>query len=548
MSSAATAPLDAPVTTPALHTSLVYAAPLSDLQPSPLNPRKHFGDLDELAANIAARGIIVPLIVRERQPTAKGGSRAPYLEIVDGERRYRAGQHAGVQFVPVIRRDELSDAEVLELQLVSAIQRADLTPLEEARGYQALIASAPAKYSAAYIADRISRSERYVVDRMRLLDLTPALQRLLEQDRIGVAHAELIAKLTPEDQVRVSHPGDADTYGRSGDPGGLWQRTDATLDFDTDDEAEEGAALAKDPYAGLKPRTIKELEAWIARHVRFNVQHFATTAPLEFGDTAAAVELAQAKPGRGKKVIAITADYRIEDDVKGDERVYGKQAWRRADGTAGTSTTERGKPADSPTCEHSVLGVFTAGPGYGTALQVCIARDRCQTHFATEIRAREKNAALRASGKSKTAARNEAKERESYEAQQAREEAERRRFTAIYSAMHPALVAALKQAVPSTLTPAICGWIWARVHHGQAPKVPAAKFLSALVLESVEAPRKSMWGAEGAVSRAVTLAATFGVDGKALEKAARQAVVDAERKATKKSNVRATTKKAAKRR
>lgn len=411
---------------------LGYTADLASLHPSPLNPRKHFSDLDDLSANIKARGVLVPLLVR---PNGKG------REIVDGERRYRAAKLAGVTTVPVIER-ELTDDEVLEIQLISAIQRQDLTPLEEARGYRALIDSNKSKYSAAYIADRIGRSEKYVFDRMKLLDLIPELQQLLEQERILVGHGELLAKHKTADQQRAIAV-KKKPYGYGKWLGGLWREAHSTLDFD-EPAAEGEAQKAKDPYAGLKAVSVPELAAWLASHVRFDVPHFAAAAPLDFGVTAIKVEEAQQKPGRGKKVIAITDEFRINDDAKDpSERTYGRESWRRADGE------------QSKTCEHSVLGVFVAGRGQGRTLQVCVARDRCKTHFGKEIREREANAKLRAKGKGGQAAQREQKAQETYDQRWKREAAERKvrqaAWAAIWKHLLPAVVSQV--ATAQALTP-----------------------------------------------------------------------------------------------
>ncbi|MCC6349483.1 MAG: ParB/RepB/Spo0J family partition protein [Candidatus Eisenbacteria bacterium] len=446
------------VASPPRHSA--YQAALADLSPSPLNPRTHFDDLDDLAANIRVHGVLVPLLVRSR-PDQTG------LEIVDGERRYRAAQLAGnVHELPVVERD-LEDDQVLEIQLLSAIQRQALTPLEEARGYRRLIDSNRAKYSAAYIADRIGRSEKYVVDRMRLAQLIPALQQLLDAERIGVAHAELLAKLKPEDQERAIDPGNPEKFGREREPGGLWQSMGRTLYDEAEDASERATA---DPYAGLKARTVKELEAWIARHVRFDVEHFAQTAPLDFGETAIKVEAAQQEPGRGRKVIQITEDYRIDDDVKDpSSRVYGRQSWKRADGTEGTSRGGRyGETrVDSPTCEHSVLGVVVVGPGYGTAYPVCIARDKCKVHWKAEIREREKRAKERAT---ETPAKKTAKKEASWEERQKREEAERKRDVAAYRAVHPQILEALQAAVPRSFTDLrMVAYLWDALDLGDPP-------------------------------------------------------------------------------
>lgn len=484
------------VASPPRHSA--YQAALADLSPSPLNPRTHFDDLDDLAANIRVHGVLVPLLVRSR-PDQTG------LEIVDGERRYRAAQLAGnVHELPVVERD-LEDDQVLEIQLLSAIQRQALTPLEEARGYRRLIDSNRSKYSAAYIADRIGRSEKYVVDRMRLLQLIPALQQLLDAERIGVAHAELLAKLKPEDQARAIDPGNPEKFGREREPGGLWQRTGATLAFEEDEDRTTDA----DPYAGLKPRTVKELEAWIARHVRFDVAHFAETAPLDFGETAIKVEAAQQEPGRGRKVIQITEDYRIDDDVKDpSQRVYGRQSWKRADGTEGTSRGGRyGETRiDSPTCEHSVLGVVVVGPGYGTAYAVCIARDKCKVHWKAEIREREKRAKERAK---ETPATKTAKA-ESYADQARREQAEGQRRLDAYAAVYPQVVEALSARVPRSFTdPAMVAWLWRQLDIRTDPPsealtedLPLALVVGTLPEEALSNHYSVDWKLQGAARRA----------------------------------------------
>lgn len=455
------------------------------LFPSPLNPRTHFDDLEDLAESIRKQGVLVPLLVRRHDDRT---APAPY-EIVDGERRYRAAQQAGLTQVPAIVRT-LADDEVLEIQLLSAIQRQALTPLEEARGYRRLIDSNRAKYSAAYIADRIGRSEKYVVDRMRLAQLIPALQELLDAERIGVAHAELLAKLKPEDQERAIDPGARGRYDLRKAPGGLWTDVGATLDFDLDDEGKREGA---DPYAGLKPVTVKELEAWIARHVRFDVEHFAQTAPLDFGETAIKVEAAQQEPGRGKKVIQITEDYRIDDDVKDPSaRVYGRQSWKRADGTEGTSRGGRyGETrVDSPTCEHSVLGVVVVGPGYGQAFHVCIARDRCKVHWKAEIKEREKRAKERAT---ETPAKKTAKKEESWEERQKREEAESARQVAAYKAVYPQFVEAISGAVPTEWNDALRAYLWSRLEmEGQPPKALDA-FMREVILADCDPNPPAYW-------------------------------------------------------
>ncbi len=504
---------------------LAAVVPLSDLYPSPSNPRKHFDGLNELALSIGRKGVIQPLVVRTRE-TAQGR-----LEVVDGERRYRAAQQAGLMVVPVILRDELTDAEVLELQLENAIQRSDLTPLEEARGFKALLKSNPSKYSAAYIADRISRSERYVVDRMRLLDLRPALQSLLDAGRIGVAHAELLAKLTPDDQERAADPGSVDGYRRK--TGGLWAGEESTLDFDELNDTPDRKA---DPYAGLKVVTVKELEAWIARHVRFDVERMAATAPLEFGRVAGQVATAAAQPGRKKKHIAITHDHHLADAVRDpSERVYGPRSWKRADGTVASVLDDRGRKVDAKTCEHSVLGLVTVGPEYGTAFQVCIARDVCTVHWGAEIKAKAKTKKLIETGQgAKVAA--QAKTQRDKEAEAAkRREDERKAVNALYRRVYPALAEAVLGAIPAANSPAGLDFLWEECDQLGAKRPKTITTPDDLVRHFVqqtierEKPSKteSSWiNHRHELDIMTQLAALFGVDHAALVASAKQAIAD----------------------
>lgn len=395
-------------------TETVLRVPRTQLIPCPLNPRTRFDEaaLQELGASLREKGVIQPLLVRV------GKKNGAQYEIVDGERRWRAATLASVDELPVISRP-LSDSDVLEIAIVSAVQRQGLTPLEEAAGYRRLIDSNPSHYSARYIADRIGRHEKYVWDRMKLLDLVDAAKALLDDERILVGHAELLAKLKPEDQRRAIGFEDDEVCL---DLGGLFE---ASGERDLFVEDEDDDLAARDPFHGMKVRTVRELEAWIAKHVRFDVEHFAHAAPLDFGPVSDRVAEASAKPGRGKKVISITHEYHIDDAAKADgERTYGPRSWRRADGEKGSSP-----------CEYGVLGVVAVGPEYGQAFNVCIARDRCDVHWKDEIAAKKKSADLRDEGKAKQAAKRE----EQAEAQRKREEQRRAECAKAWKALVPHL-------------------------------------------------------------------------------------------------------------
>ena len=131
--------------------------PIEHLKHNPRNPRRNFADaeLEELAASVRERGIIQPIVVRH----ARAGEG---YEIIAGERRWRAAQRAGLHDVPVVVLD-VSDGEALELAIIENIQRADLNPLEEAAGYQAL--ATEFKHSHDDIAKIVGKSRSHVTTR-----------------------------------------------------------------------------------------------------------------------------------------------------------------------------------------------------------------------------------------------------------------------------------------------------------------------------------------------------------------------------------------------
>ena len=156
--------------------------PVDLLAPSPLQPRRHFDQvaLNELAASIAEKGILQPLLVRVN-PSSAGN-----YEIIAGERRWRASQQAQVHEVPV-HVVELSDAEVLEVALIENLQRQDLSPVEEARGYRKLLDDFG--HTQERVAEAVGKSRTHVANLIRLLSLPESVQSLLESGEISVGQA-----------------------------------------------------------------------------------------------------------------------------------------------------------------------------------------------------------------------------------------------------------------------------------------------------------------------------------------------------------------------
>jgi ParB family chromosome partitioning protein len=171
--------------------------PIEWLRPSKTNPRKHFGDLAELTASIQAHGILVPLIVR---PTNPLNTKDSLYEIVAGERRYRASKEAGLRELPV-RIVELDDKQALEVQVIENLQRADVHPIEEADGYQQLIAKHG--YDVAALAVRVGKSESYVYQRLKLAALIPKAKQAFYEEKITASHAVLIARLDEKQQKQA---------------------------------------------------------------------------------------------------------------------------------------------------------------------------------------------------------------------------------------------------------------------------------------------------------------------------------------------------------
>lgn len=159
---------------------------ISDIAPHPDQPRRHFDDdaLAELAASIATRGVIQPVIVRPL-PTGQ-------YQLVAGERRWRASQRAQLHEIPAIIRD-LDDRDVMALALIENIQREDLNPVEEARAYQRL--SQMEAMTQAEIASLVDKSRSHVANLQRLLTLPDTVLDHLEAGRLDMGHGRALIGL-----------------------------------------------------------------------------------------------------------------------------------------------------------------------------------------------------------------------------------------------------------------------------------------------------------------------------------------------------------------
>lgn len=165
---------------------------ISDIEPHPDQPRQHFDEeaLAELAASIASRGVIQPVIVR---PQARGK-----YQLVAGERRWRASQKAQLHEIPAIIRD-LGDRDVMALALIENIQREDLSPVEEARAYQRL--SEFEDMTQAEIATLVEKSRSHVANLQRILSLPTKVLDLLEAGRLSMGHGRALIGLDDAEEL-----------------------------------------------------------------------------------------------------------------------------------------------------------------------------------------------------------------------------------------------------------------------------------------------------------------------------------------------------------
>jgi len=169
--------------------------PVEFLQPGRYQPRQHMDEqqIAELAASITEMGIIQPLLVRrlDDHPNAPNA-----YEIVAGERRWRAAQRARLHEVPVIVRD-MNDMQALEIGLVENLQRQDLSPLEEAEGYQRLMNEFSHNQEA--LAKVIGKSRSHVANTVRLLGLSDRLKSLIDDGSLSAGHGRaLLGAKDPE--------------------------------------------------------------------------------------------------------------------------------------------------------------------------------------------------------------------------------------------------------------------------------------------------------------------------------------------------------------
>lgn len=163
--------------------------PIEDIVPNPNQPRIHFNEteLRELSESIQEHGVLQPLLVR------KHGNG---YEIIAGERRYQASKLAGLEELPVIIKD-VDDEQMLALALIENLQRSDLNPVEEAKGYRQLIDASGMTQEA--LSKAVSKSRSAITNSLRLLDLPEVVQQMIFEGKLTAGHARAILAVPYED-------------------------------------------------------------------------------------------------------------------------------------------------------------------------------------------------------------------------------------------------------------------------------------------------------------------------------------------------------------
>lgn len=162
---------------------------ISEIVRNPNQPRKTFDEdkLAELADSIRQNGVLQPILVRRK---------GQKYEIVAGERRYQASKLAGLKEMPAVVR-EIDDDKVFQLALIENLQRSDLSPIEEAKGYKQLLTSR--SLTQEELAKILSKSRSAIANTLRLMDLPVEVQRMMEQGLLTAGHARAILAVSSEE-------------------------------------------------------------------------------------------------------------------------------------------------------------------------------------------------------------------------------------------------------------------------------------------------------------------------------------------------------------
>lgn len=342
--------------------------PLAELTESPTNPRKAFDEeqLEELAESIRTHGILSPLVVRR----VNG-----HFEIVAGARRYRAAQRAELVALPV-RVLTLTDVEAQELQIIENVQRSDVHPFEEAQGFRALLACEGSEYSIQKIAARVGKTAAHVAKRLKLLDLIQPVADAFTAGRIGLEHALLIAKLTPDMQEKaLDHCFDG--YGARDDRDRSLVPTSRLQEW-----------ITRNGYLSLKSAPFSKADETLApeagscttcpKRTGFNTLLFSEAREDSCADAGCFnrkldAHIAQ-RVAKMPNLVQISHDYRTSAETPVLPRSEYVEVVARK-----TSKNRDAQP-DQKLCNHLTPAIHTDGVEKGRLVKICRNPD-CKIHF-----------------------------------------------------------------------------------------------------------------------------------------------------------------------
>lgn len=180
-------------TAPAADTLRIRDVGIDQIRPGRAQMRREFEPtaIEGLAESIRQSGVIQPVVLRPR---------GEFYELLAGERRWRAAQRAGLHEIPAVIRPDIDDDEAVVLGLVENLQRESLTPMETAQGLKILAQQLELTHGEA--AERIGKSRVYVTNFLRLLNLAPTVQQIVNENRLSMGHARALAALKPREQER----------------------------------------------------------------------------------------------------------------------------------------------------------------------------------------------------------------------------------------------------------------------------------------------------------------------------------------------------------
>lgn len=346
--------------------------PLSLLIESATNPRQHFedDDLNELAETIRKSGVYQAILARPKDDR---------LEIVFGARRYRASLLAGKESIPALIR-EMSDAEVLEAQLVENLQRRDVHPMEEAEGYKRLLALTEPTYTVEQIAAKVGKAPAYIATRLKLTDLCDEVAAAFYQNHIGTGHALLLAKLPADVQVQGLTACFKEVYTGAGDKPAhillpvrnlrFWIETNVLLLLKDAPFDKRNAQLV--PAAGSCVDCPKRTGHNKLLFADLGKQDNCTDPTCYQAKVQAHITATVAvKP----QLVQISTSYRAQDE--------GSTVLSRGKYVAiceeRPTDKEQAKRPEFKTCKYTTEAIITDGEGQGTVHKVC-AKSDCPVH------------------------------------------------------------------------------------------------------------------------------------------------------------------------